>query len=123
MTNCNQIGTMKGGRWDKSLESTKRVWDENGASPTLTTCGGGNLEPKVLASDRVRKLTENECGRLMGVSKQDRQRMSKTLSISAQYHCYGDSIVTTCLMAIFGKALGIDYEEKISEFADELAKE
>lgn len=121
--NCNEIGKMSGGRWDKVIEQNKRVYDESGAAPTLTTMSGGNTEIKVLNSDRVRKLTENECGKLMGVKKTDRKRLSENLSKSAQYHCYGDSIVTTCLMAIFGKALGIDYETKISEFSEELAND
>ena len=31
----------------------KRVYDQNGKSPTLSTCGGGNTEPKVAVGGRV----------------------------------------------------------------------
>lgn len=37
-----------GGKWDKMHDIAKRVYDANGLSPTLHTCGGGNLEPKIL---------------------------------------------------------------------------
>ena len=69
---------------------------------------------------KKRKLTERECGRLMGVKDEDGAKIGANLSRSAQYHCYGDSIVTTCLMAIFGQMLEVDYEQKINELVNEL---
>lgn len=33
---------------DHTHESANRVYDPNGLAPTLNTCGGGNLEPKIL---------------------------------------------------------------------------
>ena len=72
---------------------------------------------------RVRKLTEKECGRLMGVKDEDIVKIGKNLSRSAQYHCFGDSIVTTCLMAIFGQMTDIDYADKIEETVKEICKE
>lgn len=88
--------------------------------------GGGNTEPKIMEqfnSYRVRKLTERECGRLMGVKDEDIDRIAKNTSRSAQYHCYGDSIVTTCLMAIFGKMCDVDYKTKIGELTKNLTGE
>nr|DAK85880.1 MAG TPA: DNA methyltransferase [Caudoviricetes sp.] len=76
-----------------------------------------------LSKYRVRKLTEKECGRLMGVKDEDIARIGRNLSRSAQYHCFGDSIVTTCLMAIFGQMTDIDYEGKIEETVKEICKE
>lgn len=35
----------------KGNDSIKRVYDENGLSPTLTTMGGGNCQPKILVND------------------------------------------------------------------------
>lgn len=72
---------------------------------------------------RVRKLTERECGRLMGVKDEDIAKIGKNLSRSAQYHCFGDSIVTTCLMAIFGQMTDIDYGDKIEETVKEICSE
>lgn len=34
-------------------ESSRRVYDENGISPTIHTCAGGNLEPKVAMLEPV----------------------------------------------------------------------
>lgn len=80
--------------------------------------GGGNLETKILeptSEYRVRKLTERECWRLMGVKDEDFEKVQKSQSKSKLYHLAGDSIVTTCLMAIFGQMLDVDWEEKIRE--------
>lgn len=44
-----QVATMKGGVWDKIHESARRVYDPEGLAPTIHTCGGGNLEPKIVA--------------------------------------------------------------------------
>lgn len=129
-----------------------------GLAPTLHTCGGGNLDPKILeplALDeqngyarqdgcvgtlttdgsspkhnnriiepaplyRIRKLTERECFRLMGVKEEDFDRVAKNQSTSSCYHLAGDSIVTACLMAIFGLLLEVDYKQKITELTEEL---
>ncbi len=120
----------------------RRVYDTDGASPTLHTCGGGNLEPKILVKPipiclnskvkrkdhievgkqiRVRKLTPRECGRLMGVKDEDIDKLTKNLSKSAQYHCFGDSIVVTILCAIFGEMLDVDWKAKVEELTTELS--
>ena len=41
-------GTLNGGKWNRNLESNRRVYSINGISPTITTCGGGNTEPKIM---------------------------------------------------------------------------
>ena len=48
---CQQIGILQGGKWDKVHDSARRVYSAKGISPTITTCGGGNREPKILAYD------------------------------------------------------------------------
>ena len=47
--NCQQTGILVGGKWDKMHDVSRRVYSEDGVSPTIHTCGGGNTEPKVLA--------------------------------------------------------------------------
>lgn len=69
---------------------------------------------------RIRKLTPRECFRLMGVKREDYERAAHRQSVSSQYHLAGDSIVTACLMAIFGELLSVDYNTKINELTDEL---
>lgn len=49
----------------KGMDCIKRVYGQDGKSPTLTTMGGGHQEPKVLCNDvSYRKLTPLECERL-----------------------------------------------------------
>ena len=45
---CIQIGNLEGGKWNKINESCRRVYSEEGLSPTIHTCQGGNTEPKVI---------------------------------------------------------------------------
>ena len=44
---CVQVANLSGGKWDKINESCRRVYSEEGISPTIHTCQGGNTEPKV----------------------------------------------------------------------------
>lgn len=45
---------LKGGKWDKIHESARRVYDEEGIAPTIPTCGGGNIEPKVAIKEATK---------------------------------------------------------------------
>ena len=72
---------------------------------------------------RVRKLTERECFKLMGVKQEDFEKIRKNQSKSRCYHLAGDSIVTTVLMAIFGQMFDVDWKTKINELAEELTNE
>lgn len=46
MNKCHEIGSLKGGRWDKLYEQSRRVYGTDGLSPTLHTCGGGESRNK-----------------------------------------------------------------------------
>lgn len=115
---CICVG-MLGGKYKMLHDSIRRVYDPSGCSPTQTTMGGGNRETKIIEQDlsnyKVRKLTEKESFRLMGVKDEDFDKLKPNQSKSKLYHLAGDSIVTTCLMAIFGQMLDVDWEEKIRE--------
>lgn len=113
----------------------KRV-NKDGVSPTITTRPDGfktAILPVVKDEYdslwdiyelskiyRIRKLTERECFRLMGVKGEDFEKVAKNQSTSSLYHLAGDGIVTTCLMAIFGQLFEIDYQTKINELVGEL---
>ncbi len=45
---CVVVGNINDGKFAKMTEMHKRVYDKNGLSPTIHTCGGGNTEPKVM---------------------------------------------------------------------------
>lgn len=61
---------------------------------------------------RIRKLVPLETMKLMGFERKDEQAMREIgMTDSAIYHCAGDSIITTCLMAIIGQMLPISEKE------------
>lgn len=51
----NQAGYLSGGKWDKINESCRRYYKEDGISPTVHTCQGGNTEPKVLIKEATKQ--------------------------------------------------------------------
>lgn len=103
---------LSGGKWDKIHESARRVYSEEGLSPTIPTCGGGNIEPKVYSDYRIRKLTPKECFRLMGFDDEDYHNAKAALeqtfyngadrSNSQMYKMAGNSIVVNVLEGILG---------------------
>lgn len=111
-----QVGTLDG----TGHEIRKRVYDENGLSPTLCGVGsGGNTEPKVLTRNiqyRIRKLTPKECWRLMGFTDEDCNRAAQYVSASSLYKQAGNSIVTNCLVAIFYSLFYKDSSDAYSKY-------
>lgn len=94
------------------------VWDKSSVSPTIMTAQGGNRQPLVVDNVkwRIRKLTPKECWRLMGFSDEDCNRASDYVSDSSLYKQAGNSIVTSCLVAIFYSLLFNDGSTKWSDY-------
>lgn len=73
---------------------------------------------------RIRKLVPLETLKLMGFEEKDYQAMRDIgMSDSQIYHCAGDSIITTCLMALFGQLLPIsenELQQKIEDYVERL---
>lgn len=89
-----------------------RIYDNNIATAICTS-----FNPYYLTKHlRIRKLTPCECYKLMGFTQRDYKRCAEIQSNATIYHQAGDSIVVTVLIAIFGKLLGIDYEEIIKKY-------
>lgn len=105
-----------------------RIYDNKVALSIATCCQPYYLTTRERESDtmnlRIRKLVPLETLKLMGFEKQDEQAMRQVgMSDSAIYHCAGDSIIVTCLMAIFGQMLPIsenELQQKIENYADSL---
>lgn len=57
---CVQVGNLEGGKWDRINESCRRVYSEEGISPTIHTCQGGNTEPKVVQRTPLKFLNRNQ---------------------------------------------------------------
>lgn len=81
--------------------------------------GGGQMN-----NLRIRKLVPLECLKLMGFEEKDYQAMRDIgMSDSQIYHCAGDSIVVTVLMALFGQLLPIsenELQQKIEDYVERL---
>lgn len=75
----------------------------------------------------IRRLVPLECLKLMGFEEKDYQAMQDIgMSDTQIYHCVGDSIITTVLMALFGQLLPInenELQQKIEDYVESLAKE
>ena len=52
---CIQVGNLQGGKWDKMYDILRRVYSDEGLSPTIPTCQGGNTEPKVLIKNATKQ--------------------------------------------------------------------
>lgn len=80
--------------------------------------------PSVKMDLRIRKLVPLETMKLMGFERKDEQAMREIgMTDSAIYHCAGDSIIVTCLMALFGQMLPIsenELQQKIEKYVETL---
>ena len=60
------LGMLGGEKYEKMHDIARRVYDTNGIAPTQHTCGGGNLETKIVERNRFfeqafETAQENEC--------------------------------------------------------------
>ena len=121
---CVQVGTLD----IKGMDCVKRVYSDEGLSPTLTDMQGGNRQPKIIDTNfsrhreysdyscaidtysnklkvednyRIRKLTPKECWRLMGFGDESFEKAAKVNSNTQLYKQAGNSIVVNVLEAIF----------------------
>ena len=62
---------------------------------------GGGYVPMIAPQYRIRKLTPRECGRLMGVSDEDINKMAAVNSNTQLYKQFGNSIVVDVMCAMF----------------------
>lgn len=87
------------------------VFDTNDTSPTIRTFCGGGQQPHIISEDnkmndiqyRIRKLTPQECFRLMNFDDEDFYRAESCNSNTRLYSQAGNSIVVGCLAAIFSQ--------------------
>ena len=104
------VGTYQYAKSDKFMNGKDRLQLGKDTSDTLQT------SPKegVCYNDlRIRKLTPREAGRLMCVKDEDIDKILKNQSNSSAFHLFGDSICTSCLMALFSQLLDISWEDKL----------
>jgi len=41
ITRCKQVATLTGGKWDRTIEASRRVYSIEHLAPTVTCAGGG----------------------------------------------------------------------------------
>ena len=99
------------GNYSKSNFNQTSIVGKNGVAPTVTE-NHGQVTAINTANLRIRKLTPKECFRLMGLKDEDIDLAMQNQTDSSGWHLAGDSIVTTCLMAILGQLLDVDWKEK-----------
>lgn len=125
------INTCCGGHHEPKILEEPIAYDEqngylrqDGCVGTLTTDGSSPKHNNriVETNYRIRKLTERECFKLMGVKQEDFEKIRKNQSKSSCYHLAGDSICCSALMAIFGQMFDINWKEKINETVEEIIK-
>ena len=124
-------GTAHNGSGTFLVQEEYKVFDGKNAKEVDNNCAGTILTNSNFTGNgvfgvqnqrdfRIRKLTPRECFRLMAVKDADYERVALNQSKSSLYHLAGDSIITTCLMAIFGELLDVEWESKIKELLDQI---
>lgn len=77
------------------------VISDNGISANLVAGTHGYANSHIATQYRIRKLTPRECGRLMGVSDEDIDKMATVNSNTQLYKQFGNSIVVDVMCAMF----------------------
>lgn len=77
------------------------VISDNGISANLVARTHGYANSHIATQYRIRKLTPRECGRLMGVSDEDIDKMAAVNSNTQLYKQFGNSIVVDVMYAMF----------------------
>lgn len=102
---CDLAGNLCGEKWEKMLDSCRRVYLQSGISPTVITQQGGGQDIKIEVNQaplKLRKLTPRECFRLMSFSDEDIDKCYAIgMSDSQLYKQAGNSIVVRVLERIF----------------------
>jgi DNA (cytosine-5)-methyltransferase 1 len=79
--------------------SSNRIYSKEGISPNLRTMQGGNLQPKILAESKIRRLTPTECERLQGFP----DGWTEGISDTQRYKTLGNAVTVNVIEAIANK--------------------
>lgn len=73
---------------------------------------------------RIRKLTESECAKLMGLTESDDRKMKDIgISASQRYRIYGNGIVTNCVELLFEHLYKSQYDHSFECFDEKFLRE
>jgi DNA (cytosine-5)-methyltransferase 1 len=94
-------------KWERFHESSRRIYDAEGISPTLPTGAGGGHIPKLKAKMEIRRLTPIEYERLQSFPDNWTQfgKNNETISNTQRYKMCGNAVTVNVVKAIFEKLL------------------
>lgn len=119
VTSGSDKGVIVIGNYMPSGHNSSRVIDTSGIAPTVME-NHGTITAIPTNDSKIRKLTSLECFKLMGFSQKDWESVKEQFGDSAIYHVAGDSIVTTCLISLFGTMTNLDYRKIIKDYTNTL---
>lgn len=96
-----QSNIQKVGQISSNGSQCGTVISDNGISANLVASTHGYANSHIATQYRIRKLTPRECGRLMGVSDEDIDKMAAVNSNTQLYKQFGNSIVVDVMRAMF----------------------
>ena len=108
------IADLCSAKYLKMHEQSRRVYDEEGISPALNTCNGGNRETKIGRNNLkiVRKMTPKEAHRVMGFEDIDYERCAAIgMSDTQAYKQTGNSIAVTAISLLVEHLYKAQYDE------------
>ena len=105
---CEQVGRLWGGKWDKMHDISRRVYSGEGIAPTMHTCGGGNLEPKVVEPKVIGGIGEKKSNGGTQWYQQDRVydnniAISVTTAFNPYYAVQENEIIDPFIVASRGR--------------------
>ena len=65
---------------DHTFESANRVYDVGGCSPTINTCGGGGLQPKIISEVKQLGFLDNGTGKHQSNTVYDENHISPSIT-------------------------------------------
>jgi len=74
------LGSLDNEKYNKMIESSRRVYSENGLSPTIHTCCSGNSQPKVMIGAMRGRNPENPSDRTSGIHTEQRLEIGGEIS-------------------------------------------
>lgn len=57
---CNQVATLRGGKWEKTYEESRRVYGIDGIAPMVHTQGGGGIKKQRYLSNPLPTMSKTD---------------------------------------------------------------
>lgn len=103
---------------DHTFESANRVYDVGGISPTINTCGGGGLQPKIISEVKQLGFLDNGTGKHQSNTVYDENHISPSITTIQGGGTQQINVLTDCnavrmIRTEEGKKIRKDYENGI----------